>query len=53
MDLFIYENRSTDFASLFMYNMGVSLVLKSEAAGSFIAPWWLAAVQVINPALSV
>ncbi len=30
----------------------VSLVLESEAVGSLIAPWWLAAVQVINPALS-
>ncbi len=30
-----------------------SHVLKSEAAGSLIAPWWLTAVQVINPALSI
>ncbi len=28
----------------------VSLIFKSKAAVSFIAPWWLAAVQVINPA---
>ncbi len=32
---------------------GVSHLVKSEAAGSLIAPWWLAAVQVINPALSM
>ncbi len=31
----------------------VSLVLQCEAAGSLIAPGWLAAVQVINPALSM
>ncbi len=28
-------------------------VFKSEDAGSLVAPWWLAAVQVINPALSM
>ncbi len=31
----------------------VSPVLQSEAAGSLIAPWWLAAVKVINSALSM
>ncbi len=31
----------------------VSHLVKSEAVGSLIAPWWLAAVQVINPALSM
>jgi len=30
-----------------------SYVLKSEAVGSLIAPWWLDAVQVINLALSM
>ncbi len=31
----------------------VSLILQNEAAGSLIAPWWLTAIQVINPALSM
>ncbi len=40
MDLFIYENRSTDFASLFMYNMGVSsLKVKLRALLSPSGGW--------------
>ncbi len=34
--------------NVFVYTGCVSLVLQSEAAGSLIAPWWLAAVQVIK-----
>ncbi|XP_067221502.1 uncharacterized protein [Chanodichthys erythropterus] len=43
-----------DVTSTILVNVGcISYVLKSEAAGSLIAPWWLDAVQVINPALSM
>ncbi len=38
---------------LHVYSGYVSLVLESEAAGSLIAPWWLAAEQVMNPTLSM
>ncbi len=40
-------------AALMVRHGCVSHLVKSEAAGSLIAPWWLAAVQVINPALSM
>ncbi len=51
--LMLDQVKSCESESVCVCTGCVSLVLKSEAAGFLIAPWWLAAVQVINPALSM